>query len=47
MLSGTPARLAGIERSKGKIQNGMDADLVIADSKLNITNVILGGRVVR
>jgi N-acetylglucosamine-6-phosphate deacetylase len=46
MLSATPARIMKVQDSKGKIVKGFDADLVIFDSDLEISNTIVGGEVV-
>ena len=40
MATLNPARAIGLERRKGSIEIGKDADLVIFDDKLNILNVI-------
>jgi N-acetylglucosamine-6-phosphate deacetylase len=47
MLTATPARILGLEKSKGYIQKGCDADLVLFDYKDNkviIRDVFIGGR---
>lgn len=45
LLSLAPARRMGISDSKGSIEVGKDADLLIIDEKLNIKNVIIGGSI--
>jgi len=40
MATLNPARAIGLDREKGSIEIGKDADLVIFDDKLNIVNVI-------
>lgn len=46
MLSGTPAKLSGLSRVKGKIQNEMDADLVLVNQNMTVIKVILNGKIV-
>lgn len=43
MLSKAPAKLLGLEKSKGTIEVGKDADLVIADNAFTVKNVLLMG----
>jgi N-acetylglucosamine-6-phosphate deacetylase len=45
MATLTPARILRMEKKKGRIAGGYDADLVILDRQLNVDQVILGGRV--
>lgn len=45
MLSATPAKLSGLSRVKGKIQNGMDADLVLVNREMEVKKVIFGGEI--
>lgn len=47
LLSLSPAKLMGIDEAKGSIELGKDADLVIANDKLEIISVIKGGEIVR
>lgn len=42
MLSGAPCRLLGLS-NKGSIEVGKAADLVVADSEMNIKTVLVGG----
>lgn len=41
MASATPAEMLGV--SKGKIEVGFDADIILVDQELNLKNVIIGG----
>ncbi len=43
MASLYPARIAGVDESKGSIEEGKDADLVICDNKLSVETVLIGG----
>ena len=44
MMTVNPAREIGIEDRKGKIEVGMDADLVLFDEGINIKSVYIGGK---
>ena len=44
MLSATPARLHGL--SKGKLEIGLDADIVVLDEELNIQEIFIGGHII-
>ena len=44
MASTTPARLLGLQKYLGSIEEGYDADLLILDKELNIKNVFLKGK---
>jgi N-acetylglucosamine-6-phosphate deacetylase len=46
MVSGTPARLLGLER-KGRVAVGYDADLVTLDREWNVSQVVVRGERVR
>ena len=46
MLTATPARIMKVQNSKGKIEKGFDADLVIFDKGFEIKSTIVGGEVV-
>lgn len=46
MMTETPAKIIGIDRDKGKISIGMDADLVLFDENINIKMTIVNGGVV-
>jgi N-acetylglucosamine-6-phosphate deacetylase len=43
MLTANPARLLGLERRKGNLIPGADADLVLLDDQLNVTGVMTRG----
>ncbi len=47
MLSGTPARLLRLGSTKGRIQNGMDADMVLVNREMAVMCVISNGKVVK
>lgn len=38
-----PATLLGIEKNKGSIENGKDADMMITDGEFNVLKTIIGG----
>jgi len=44
LLTLNPARLLGIEKRKGRLARGCDADIVLLDRALNVKRVFLGGR---
>lgn len=44
MLSGTPARLLRLGSTKGRIQNGMDADMVLVNREMAVMYVISNGK---
>ncbi|MCX8036670.1 MAG: N-acetylglucosamine-6-phosphate deacetylase [Candidatus Sumerlaeia bacterium] len=46
MATLTPARILGLERRKGKIAVGYDADLVVMNPDLKVRQVVRAGRVV-
>lgn len=46
MMTLTPARILRIDKNKGSIQIGKDADLVIFDENINVSNTILEGNVI-
>jgi N-acetylglucosamine-6-phosphate deacetylase len=39
MLTANPAKLLGIEFKKGALRTGADADIVLLDENLQVTNV--------
>lgn len=41
-----PARILGVDKSKGSICEGKDADLVVFDSDINVSLTMVGGRIV-
>ena len=47
MLSGTPARLLRLGSTKGRIQNGMDADMVLVNREMAVMYVISNGKAVK
>ena len=47
MLSGTPARLLRLGNTKGRIQNGMDADMVLVNREMAVMCVISNGKAVK
>jgi N-acetylglucosamine-6-phosphate deacetylase len=46
MITATPARILGLAGHKGKLAQGMDADIVIFDEDINISMTIINGRIV-
>ncbi len=46
MMTATPARMIGLEKKKGSISSGMDADLLIFDEDINVSHVMVGGRLI-
>lgn len=44
MASETPARMLGVK--KGVIAEGYDADILLTDDELNISSVIIGGKII-
>lgn len=45
--TGTPARIMGVADRKGSLREGFDADIVIFDNDVNISQVIVGGKLLR
>lgn len=43
----TPARIMGISDRKGSLREGFDADIVIFDADVNISDVIIAGKLLR
>ena len=43
MAATTPARVVGLGRSKGRIEPGYDADLVLFDKDIQVEEVYLAG----
>jgi N-acetylglucosamine-6-phosphate deacetylase len=39
MLTANPAKLLGIEFKKGALRTGADADIILLDENLQVTNV--------
>jgi N-acetylglucosamine-6-phosphate deacetylase len=46
MITSTPARIMGIEKKKGSLAKGKDADLVIFDRDIRIVMTMINGRIV-
>ena len=46
LASINPARLIGLSKSKGSIEIGKDADIILFDDKLNVELTILEGRII-
>lgn len=46
MASLSPARAIGVDRQKGSLETGKDADIVIADGRMRVAKTLLGGRVI-
>lgn len=46
MTSTNPARIIGFGRSKGTLEEGKDADIVILDEDLDVRHTIVSGRVI-
>jgi N-acetylglucosamine-6-phosphate deacetylase len=42
----TPARIMGVDGSKGSLREGFDADIVIFDNDVNVSEVIVGGKLI-
>ena len=43
MLSLTPARLCGVEKEKGSLEKGKDADVVVLDDKFTVRHALVKG----
>jgi N-acetylglucosamine-6-phosphate deacetylase len=46
MITSTPARIMGIEKTKGSLAKGKDADVVIFDKNINIQMTMVNGKIV-
>lgn len=46
MMSSTPARIMGVEKNKGSLEAGKDADLIIFNDNIDIQKTIIGGALV-
>jgi len=46
MMTINPAKIMGVQQYKGTLEVGKDADMVILDEHLEVTNTIVGGKVV-
>ena len=40
-----PATVLGLDKTKGSLETGKDADIVITDNQFNVTKTIIGGEV--
>lgn len=47
MASATPARILGVDRKKGTLARGMDADIVIFDDNFEVNTVIVSGNIIK
>ena len=47
MLTISPAKRIGLEKTKGRLAAGYDADMVLLDNRLEVTGVVSGGRIIR
>lgn len=47
MASETPAKIMGVSDRKGSLSKGKDADIIILDKNLNITNVLVMGEEIK
>lgn len=47
MLSENPAKLLGIFETKGSVEEGKDADLVLLDAENNVADVFVGGNLIK
>jgi N-acetylglucosamine-6-phosphate deacetylase len=43
MITSTPARIVGVENRKGRLTEGMDADITICDGAFNVQAVMVMG----
>jgi N-acetylglucosamine-6-phosphate deacetylase len=46
MMTATPARIIGVGSSKGSLEVGKDADIILFDADINVGLTMIGGRVV-
>ena len=44
MMTGTPARIMKVDDQIGSLENGMDADLIVFDKRINMQQVFIKGR---
>jgi N-acetylglucosamine-6-phosphate deacetylase len=45
MMSATPARIMGIDATKGSLVAGKDADIVLFDDQINVSMTMIGGNI--
>lgn len=46
MITQTPARILGIEKHRGSLSKGMDADIVIFNDNIEVRQTIIGGKTI-
>jgi N-acetylglucosamine-6-phosphate deacetylase len=46
MMTSTPARIMGIDRTKGSLAAGKDADIVIFNDDIRVKMTIINGKIV-
>jgi N-acetylglucosamine-6-phosphate deacetylase len=46
MMTATPARIIGVGGSRGSLEAGKDADIILFDADINVGLTMIGGRVV-
>jgi N-acetylglucosamine-6-phosphate deacetylase len=46
MMTSTPARICKVDRNKGTLTTGKDADVVIFDEQISVLTTIVSGRIV-
>ena len=46
MITSTPASIMGVDKTKGSLTKGKDADVVIFDENINIQMTIVGGKII-
>lgn len=46
MMTATPAAIMGVDRHKGSLMKGKDADIVVFDAGIHVETTIVGGRIV-
>ena len=44
MMTLTPAKSLGVDKEKGSLESGKDADIVIMDKELKVSHVFVGGK---
>jgi len=47
MVTSTPAKIIGVEKSKGKLEAGYDADIVLFDEMIDVQFVMVNGKIVK
>ncbi|MDR2039404.1 MAG: N-acetylglucosamine-6-phosphate deacetylase [Bacteroidales bacterium] len=47
MVTSTPARIMGIEKIKGSLSKGKDADIVVFDDDINMQMVMINGKIIQ